>query len=92
MKLTWRELVLGHVSREFLNRYHILPKGSPSKPRSADSRSGTHADPPVVRSTGSFTRSVPFPLRRPDGRSDAVSGSPQPKAARFIPHRALPTR
>ena len=80
MKLTWRELVLGHVSREFMNRYHILPKGSESKPRSADSRSGTHADPPVVHSTGSFTRSVAFPVRRQDGRSDAVSGSPRPKA------------
>jgi hypothetical protein len=69
LELTWRELVLGDVSRQFLIRYHILPKGPQPKIRSGESRPKFHADHPVVHSRGLFTRSVSFPLRPSTGRS-----------------------
>jgi hypothetical protein len=60
-KLTWRQLVLGHVSRQFLSRYHLLPKGNPVKAHAGDSRPDSHSRHPIVHSTGLFTRPVSFP-------------------------------
>jgi uncharacterized membrane protein len=61
LKLTWRQLVLGRVSRKFLTRYHILPKSpQPSHP-SSGAPPKAHASHTVVHSSGLFNRSVPFP-------------------------------
>jgi hypothetical protein len=61
LRLTWRQLVLGDVSRQFLHRYHILPKGERTGAHSADSRPGPRAHQPVLHSPGLFTRSISFP-------------------------------
>jgi hypothetical protein len=74
LDLTWRELMLGGVSRQFLFRYHILPKDPRPRIRSGESRPKLHVTHPVVHSTGLFTRSVSFPL----GHS---SRRPRPAAA-----------
>ncbi len=63
LELTWRQLVLGDVSRQFLNRYHILPKGTGATDHSRDPVPKTHAKHAVVHSTGLFTRSASFPGR-----------------------------
>jgi uncharacterized membrane protein len=61
LELTWRQLVLGHVSRQFLIRYHIEPRGTAVRDRSRDSRAKAPAQHAIVHSTGLFARSVSFP-------------------------------
>jgi hypothetical protein len=69
VELTGRDLVLDHVSREFLSRYHILPKASQTKGESGRPRPETHATKLVVHSSGLFTRLPSFPALRRRARS-----------------------
>jgi hypothetical protein len=77
VELTGRDLVLGHVSRKFLMRYHILPKDARPGTRPRDSRPTAHGEHAVVHSTGLFARSPSFPAHRLNRRS----GAPGPVAA-----------
>ncbi len=69
IKLTWRQLVLGHVSREFFTRYHIGPKAPESAGPSRDARPKTHARGPVVPSAKPFARAISFPGHRSSDRA-----------------------
>jgi uncharacterized membrane protein len=64
LELTWRQLVLAHVSRGFLSRYHILSKGTQANDHSRDPRPKADAKHLVLHSTGLFTRSTSFPAHQ----------------------------
>ena len=70
LELTWRELVLGHVSRAFLIREHIVRTGPESKAHRGDSASGKlHAHTGLVHPLGPLVRPVSSSLLRADRHS-----------------------
>ncbi len=74
LKLTWRELVLGHVSRAFLIREHIPHTDPRAKVHSGAPRPkilGTHLHQHVPRV---FTRPISFPLHRSERHAHRESG------------------
>ncbi len=73
--LTWRQLVLGHVSREFLNRYHIGTKESRRVDHSKTRPSTSVSQPEIVHPTGLFARSMAFPLGRSVRSRGAIATS-----------------
>ena len=91
IKLTWRQLVLGHVSREFFTRYHIGPKDPESAGRSRDARPKTHAQGsggPIREALREGDLVPGPPLERPGSMSThgVLSGG----AATFLDPRTFP--
>jgi hypothetical protein len=72
-KLTGRDLVLGHVSRRFLLRYHIHPKDARPAAHARDPQETTTGKHPIVHAADLFSRSPSFPTRRSSRRSPALT-------------------